>query len=153
LNHLMRMEDPWTPAKEIRMELVPWNEALSVKIGAIDEQHKKLISIINELYAAMVERKGQRVLSDLVERMRNYAVTHFGTEERYMIEFKYLGYQAHKEEHEKFIAKVKDLEARLNNHSFVLSLEVASFLKDWLSAHILGTDKKYGPHFNRHGLH
>jgi len=35
----------------------------------------------------------------------------------------------------------------------VLSLEVMNFLKDWLMNHIQGSDKKYGPYLNSHGIH
>jgi hemerythrin len=134
------------------MELITWKDEFSVNVRAIDEQHKKLLGMINELHAAMIQRKGQEILSQIVDRMLAYASTHFAAEERYMVQFHYLGYLAHKEEHEKFIGKAKDLQQRLNDRTLVLSLEVVTFLKDWLTNHIVGIDKRYGPHFNSHGL-
>jgi hemerythrin len=34
-----------------------------------------------------------------------------------------------------------------------LSMEVMTFLKEWLLKHIMGCDKKYGPYLNSNGIH
>ena len=135
------------------METFPWKEDFSVGVREIDMQHKNLVIMINNLFDAMREKNGQEVLSEIVDRMVNYARTHFSTEETYMLKYNYPGYAEHKAEHDEFTAKAIDLRRRLNDKTLVLSLEVIRFLKDWLSNHILVNDKKYGPYLNSKGLH
>lgn len=135
------------------IERFPWKEEFSVGVREIDMQHQKLVTMINDLFNAMIEKKGQEVLSKIVDGMIDYARTHFATEEAYMLKYHYTGYVAQKAEHDKFVAKAVDLQKRLNDKTLVLSLEVINFLKDWLTNHILVSDKKYGSLFNSKGLH
>jgi hemerythrin len=134
------------------MDIIPWQEEFSVSVREIDMQHKNLVRMINDLYTAMTERRGQEALDKIVTGMVDYARIHFATEEHYMLKYDYIGYAAHKAEHDKFAAKAVDLQERLNERTLVLSLEVINFLKDWLSSHILATDKKYVPCFRSKGL-
>ena len=135
------------------MEIIPWREEFSVNIMLIGMQHKELVMMINNLYDAMKEKKGQEVLCKLVDRMVEYARVHFDNEEKAMLKYEYIGYPSHKIEHDKFVAKTMELQKRLNEKTLVLSLEVISFLKEWLSSHILVTDKKYVPHLTSKGMH
>ena len=41
------------------------------------------------------------------------------------------------------MAKVLDYEERLKDGKFVVSVEITNFIKEWLTKHIMGTDKKY----------
>jgi hemerythrin len=134
------------------MAYIVWNEKYSVGVKEIDLQHKKLTDLINGLHDAMKEGKGKDVLARVLQDLINYAASHFATEEKYMTQFKYPAYPAHKGEHEKFVKKVLDLQKDFNSGTAVMTLEVMNFLKDWLFNHIQGTDKKYGPFFNEHGL-
>jgi hemerythrin len=63
--------------KETVMALITWNDSLSVKVAEIDEQHKKLIAMINELNDAMRLGKGKDVLGKIVNGLVTYTTTHF----------------------------------------------------------------------------
>ena len=134
------------------MPLMQWTDDLSVGFKTIDSQHKRLVEMINELYDAMIEIRGQEALRTIVNGMVEYAAIHFMTEEKRMIEFNYEGYPEHKKIHEDFVAKAVDLQEQLKNESFVLSLDVLNFLRDWLKEHIQGTDRKYIPCFQDNGI-
>ena len=136
------------------MEWIKWSNQYSVNVKKIDEQHKKLVEMINELYNAMSnEGKGNDVLGKIIERLAEYAVYHFGTEEDLFKKFTYPGYAAHKTEHEGFVAKVVDFQDKFNKKTVLLTIEVLQFLKDWLLNHILKTDKTYTSFLNQNGIY
>ncbi len=129
-----------------------WDDTFSVDIVEIDEQHRKMIGMINDLHRAMDKGYEAWMLSDLVHGLIDYASTHFRTEEDYMAKFGYAGYQEHEAEHDRFVGKVLDYQSQLNVGGVVSAPELMAFLKDWLVRHILGTDKKYVQLFREKGL-
>lgn len=134
------------------MALVNWSDQLSVNIRQIDEQHKKLVSMLNELHDAMLNGKGRDVLSQILDGLAEYTVTHFATEENLMKKYNYPGYVNHKAEHDRFVEKVSEFKEKLSQGQLTLTMEVLNFLKDWLTSHIMGSDKKYGPFLNERGI-
>lgn len=135
------------------MALFNWTEAYSVGIMTIDVQHKRLVEMINSLHDAMRTGKGNDVTAKMVNEMAVYAVRHFGEEEKYMQQHNYPQFAAHKAEHDAFKQKVNDLQHKLRDQKIGVTLEVMTFLKDWLSKHILEVDKRYGPFLKEHGVH
>ena len=127
------------------MAFVQWSDQLSVGINTIDDQHKKLVSIINRLYDAMKSGKGSEILSEVLSELIEYTKYHFSTEETLMKNNAYPNYQSHKSLHSKLVEKVMDLELDLKAGRIALSVQVFHFLKDWLVNHIQGEDKKYAP--------
>lgn len=134
------------------MALIDWNDSLSVKVTEIDQQHKKLIALINELNEAMKQGKGMELLGKIVTNLISYTETHFQTEEKYFAKFGYPDAEAHKQEHADFVQKVKDFKAGFEKKKLSLTIQIMSFLSDWLRNHIMGTDKKYSRFFNDQGL-
>lgn len=125
------------------MEYIKWNDDLSVKIDSIDAEHKKLIGLINQFYTGIAEKSSRENLIQIVKGLKEYTVYHFGTEEKYMKQFGFAGFDEHKAQHDAFVAKVNDYSERLNDGKFVISLEITNFIKDWITKHIMGTDRKY----------
>jgi hemerythrin len=134
------------------MAYFEWSDDLSVNVKEIDDEHRKLVGMINTLNDAMLSHKGREAQKATIDAMVDYAATHFAREERYMQEFRYQGYQPHRVEHQKFTAKALELQARADGAGFILTLEIVDFLRAWLQNHIMGTDKRYQACFNEHGL-
>jgi hemerythrin len=134
------------------MALIEWNDQLSVKIGEIDNQHKRLIEMINELHAAMKEGKAREALGAILNGLMEYAATHFSTEEKYFDQFNYINSGSHKREHQGFTNKVQEFKAGFDKGKMMLSMEVMDFLKDWLVKHIQKIDMAYAPLFHEKGL-
>jgi len=129
-----------------------WTDNLSVQVQEIDNQHQKLISLINDLHDAMLARRGKEVLGGILDQLAAYTVYHFNTEEKYMQDFSYPGYLLHKKEHDSFVGKVDALMEDYKAGKVGISMELMAFLRDWVQNHIQGTDKKYSETFNKNGL-
>lgn len=134
------------------MPLIEWNESFSVGISEIDSQHKILIGYINDLHAAMSQGKARSLLKPLLAQLANYTEMHFSNEERYMKQWNYLRYVHHKAAHDGFVKKVGEFKTDVEAGQLLTSIEILTFLKNWLIEHIQGTDKKYAPLFIAHGL-
>jgi len=133
-------------------KLMTWSNDLSVGVRLIDEQHKVLLGLINELHAAMRAHKSDDVLVGVVERLKQYTVKHFGQEEEYFDRYGYPETAQHKEYHRKLVQQVLDFEAGLKSGKAKVTMEIMRFLKDWLINHIMGTDKKYTTFLNSKGI-
>ena len=134
------------------MALITWNSNLSVNVAEIDLQHRKLVSMINELGEAMKLGKGKEVLEKIINGLSDYAVMHFQTEENYFNKFGYPDAVNHKREHAAFIEKVTNFKDGYKKGTLSLSIEIMNFLSDWLGNHITKTDKQYSKYFNDKGL-
>lgn len=131
------------------MEIIKWSEKYELGIKEVDNQHKGLVIIINELFTFMSEGKAKDNLESIFEHLTDYTKKHFFTEEAMMIKYAYPDYTQHKQEHTKFIEKLTSLKDDFSHGKATVSLEILNFLKDWLLNHIQITDKKYVPHINK----
>lgn len=132
------------------MAYMTWNDSLSVGVREIDDQHKKLIKMINDFYENISDNN--RAVSRLLASLAEYTVYHFKTEEKYMDRFNYPGTDAHKNEHRLFVEKVTDVKTRFDAGKMVISYEITNFVKDWVIKHVMGSDKKYSKCFTDNGL-
>ncbi len=134
------------------MALLTWQDKYSVGIREIDDQHKQLITMINELNDAMLAGKGKDVLMTVLNKLASYCVSQFGTEEKLFATHAYPETADHKDKHHKMTAKVTALIGEVKSGKSTVSIEVMNFLKNWLDKHIMETDKKYGPYLNSKGV-
>ena len=134
------------------MNLIHWNDDLSVNIKEIDEQHRTLIDMINSLHSAMGSGKGKKTMGKVLGRLVDYTKSHFVTEERLMEKHAYVGYLSHRAQHDALTKQVLDLYAKFQEGKAVVTVEVMNFLKDLLTNHIQNTDKKYSPYLNGKGI-
>jgi hemerythrin len=126
------------------MAVISWNDSLSVGVLAFDNQHRRLIAIINKLHDAMKDGRGKEVLDGIMLELVDYTVYHFLAEEKMFIDTGYPDYVAHKREHDAFTARVKAARGSATNATTLATL---SQLTDWLRHHIMGVDRKYTAHF------
>ncbi|MCK5032280.1 MAG: hemerythrin family protein [Calditrichia bacterium] len=134
------------------MELIKWSDEMSVNIKEIDDQHKKLIEIINNLFIAMLEGKAQDIINKTVDELINYAEYHFSTEENYFEKHNYPGFHSHKIQHSYYKDEILNYKQELLNGKSTVPTDVFNFLKDWLTEHIMNSDKKYSKYLNNKGV-
>ena len=125
---------------------IPWLPAYEVKVAEIDEQHKELFRMFNELMDAVWDGKGKDAIKEKLDFTANYAVTHFATEEKYMQRYGFPGYVAHKKLHDDFTADVVKFlgEYESKGASTEVVVQVISSLGNWTREHIRDTDQVLG---------
>jgi len=136
------------------MPLMTWTDKLSVGVGVLDEDHKKLVGMLNELFDAMRAGQGRDSLGRILNGLVQYTKFHFAREEKFFAQTGYPAAVPHKQEHDALTRQVLDVQQKYTaGASATLSLDVMHFLKDWLVNHIQGSDQKYRPHLNAKGIH
>ena len=136
------------------MPLMTWSEKLSVGVKQLDDDHKKLVGMVNQLYDAIQSGHGKDSLGKILAELITYTTVHFAREEKFFAQTNYADTAAHKKQHDDLTKQVLDVQQKYKaGVSGTLSLEVMNFLKNWLITHIQGSDQKYGPYLNSKGIH
>lgn len=124
-------------------ELFPWNSRLETGLPKIDEQHKELVRLINDLHKAMKQKKGTAESGRILDELVKYTEYHFGFEEELFDRYNYPETGAHKKIHVDLVAKVNAFRDDFKSGRAGLSMDLMGFLSDWLRNHIMKTDKEY----------
>ena len=134
------------------MAFIEWKDVYDVGFKEIDDQHKVLITILNELYDAQKKGTGQHMIANTLKKLAEYTIYHFDTEKKLFEQYKYPQMAEHLEEHDYFVNQVKDFQDELQRSNLLLSMKTMDFLKDWTITHILGSDKTFGEFVQRKEL-
>jgi len=134
------------------MSLFLWNDKYSVEVNEIDIQHKKLFEIANRLFEAMKAGESKSVMTRVLMELEDYTKYHFKKEEAYMKEFGYEAYPQHRKEHNYFVKKISQFRDDYKNGKVTISIELMTFLSNWLINHICVIDKSYSSLFMESGL-
>ena len=128
------------------MSFFKWDPAqLSVKVQAMDDEHQKLIEIMNRLYAKADSKASKAELAPVLKELASYATKHFSDEEKFFDSIpNYPNAKAHKLIHQDLLQRVGKYVKEFETGSGTIAPEFFSFLKVWLTDHIAGVDKKYG---------
>lgn len=134
---------PYIHRKLSSTHYVEWKDEYSVGIDSIDEQHKRLLNLINQLQTAVDYSTGDQYEREALDELVDYTKTHFTYEEGLMRDNEYPDYEPHKAQHEKMFNKVAEVLAEYEKDHDTAMANAADYLKDWLINHINGTDKEY----------
>jgi hemerythrin len=134
------------------MSVFAWKAEYSVGIRQIDDQHKQLVAMINDLHEAMAEGKGRDILGEILAKLIVYTKEHFASEEALMEKHGYPDFPSHKVAHAKMTKKVMELQKEFEASDVKHSIEVGRFLQQWLNKHILETDKQYSSFLHKKGV-
>lgn len=133
-------------------ELAKWQPGYSVFVRELDEHHKKLIDLLNELYDAYLQDVHKDKVGEIIIQLKQYALNHFDLEETYFKQFSFENTSEHVKEHAFFLQKLTSFEKEYMKSSTLTSLRIINFLQEWVTNHILITDKKYVSCFVKNGL-
>lgn len=128
-----------------------WTDEYSVGIEELDEQHKHLVNLVNDLHGAMRVGKGREVVATVLTELVAYTVYHFQAEERLFEQYEYPERVEHKRQHDDLTAKVAELKEAFDRGKAMITIEIMDFLSDWLNVHILKQDNAYSAFLRSRG--
>ncbi len=134
------------------MAKLNWDEQYLVGINFMDDQHKKLIQLMVDLWDSIENGKGRSVISPVLQNLLDYTRTHFVEEERSMIEHRYPEYDSHKTDHDRFVDEVMNAAKDYVEKRAVPTQKILHFLAHWLIEHIMVYDKKLGLYLKEKGV-
>nr|MBS0021810.1 hemerythrin family protein [Gammaproteobacteria bacterium] len=135
------------------MAFIVWDEQHSVRVRQIDDEHKGMITLLNELNDAMKQRKGREEIARILSKLIVYTKAHFAAEERLMRDHDYAGYLRHKAEHERLLHEISVLEKRFSEGDLLLSFGIMLYLKGWALIHITSCDRALGIYLNSRAVY
>ncbi|SLM33215.1 Methyl-accepting chemotaxis sensory transducer (modular protein) [Desulfamplus magnetovallimortis] len=143
--------DPKNSQNKI-FDLITWGPKLKTGIDEIDAQHKELVRMVNELHRAMKMKAAIEKSGKILDNLAQYTVYHFGHEEKLFQKYQYPESKEHKKIHENLVKTVTDFQKDFKSGKASLSVDLMTFLTDWLKEHIMKCDMKYAPFFKSKGL-
>jgi hemerythrin-like metal-binding protein len=121
-----------------------------VSVEQMDQEHQKIILLMNRLYDQNQEKEKKEVMLTTIVELANFTKTHFQHEEAYFDTLKgYSGGETHKYIHADLLKKLEDFKVKFEGGNGVVGKDFFEFLDLWLRAHIGGIDKKYGEISNK----
>jgi hemerythrin len=133
-------------------DFVTWDDSYSVGFQPIDDQHKQLVKMTNELFDACKQGvlAADMAFLQIIQKALGYAETHFADEEGYLREVNYPHLDEQEEQHEAFVAEVQKSIEEFEAGN-IEPIYLARFLKKWLLNHIAVFDKRYAPYLAETG--
>lgn len=129
------------------MSKITWNESFSVGVNVLDEQHHKIIDLINRFIDQESQPFDREVLESILSELIEYGFEHLKLEEDMLEEHDYPDFQKHKHEHLLYVQRVTRSAKRKKSLSEEEFIELGDFLNQWWTDHILEEDMKYRPFF------
>ena len=134
------------------MSVIEWKDDYSVGIQEIDEEHKRLITLMNQLNEVIVRGSKKEKIASILTELVDYTRIHFAVEEALMRVVHYKGYNEHKAIHDDITKQVLVFQEKFNSGNHQSATELMNFLVNWLFNHINQVDKKYVDTFVNAGI-
>ncbi|MDR1857873.1 MAG: bacteriohemerythrin [Treponema sp.] len=134
-----------------KSELITWSPTFSVGVRIIDDQHKGLLNLVNDLFNHVTgnEEEEAAYFAKVIQQAVQYVKVHFMTEEKIMIHTKFPGYAEHKKAHDAFVLAVVDNVKNFRSSKKLALMDFTKFLKEWILTHIAIMDKQYFNYFKQ----
>lgn len=129
-------------------KLIKWSKNYLMGIDKLDEEHKELFRISDQIYNKVMERGDDAkyrlfLMNETLEYMLRYFKRHAKSEEIYMREIGYAGYEFHKMLHDEFYNMLLKKNADIVKRNECSKKEIAELVGDgigWLLEHIITED-------------
>lgn len=128
------------PPAERNNRWAVWDDSLCTGIDVIDEHHRHLFDLTNDLYDVVAEKRGSREIARLLKALDLYAHVHFDAEEKMMVHYGYYGLTLQQKQHHRFHERLKSFHEELHTNPLTVQYDVLDFLRNWLVSHIRHED-------------
>ncbi len=137
------------PADTVALRFVEWNETATIGVEIIDNQHRRLVELINALGDDLKAIRSREELQATLARLVDYTQVHFATEER-LLELHAAGQlDRHRRSHQRLLEDLTSLAAGVDEQSMALTMR---YLQDWLFLHIEAADRPLAEALNAQGI-
>jgi len=127
------------------MDKISWSDKFSVGLKSIDEQHIKIIELINTLIEHQNAPLDSDIMMDTITKLLKYSSQHLEYEEKLLKSLEYPVYKEHKELHSEYVETISGYTIEAINSKKIDVIVFLNFLKHWWSEHILIEDMKFKP--------
>lgn len=124
------------------MAYFEWAEDMVIDDGPIDEDHRLLVDLVNELHSATSRGAGQAVVASILRRTIDSTREHLTREEQIMAQHGFPDLEEHKRGHDLFMEQLYQLDRQLKSGGITVAAQLSRVLRDWLSLHIRRNDKE-----------
>lgn len=128
------------------MPLIKWRDSYSVGVEQFDNEHRKLVELINRMFVIVKNKDDIAAVSDIVARLIDYTEFHFTSEEAAMKDAGFPDFAAHKQLHARLTKEISAFQQKILSEESTVGPEFYRFLRDWLLGHIIEEDKQYTPY-------
>jgi hemerythrin len=143
---------PFIYKKYADIKAISWDPSYSVGVAAMDDDHKRLIILINQLESAANYYTNKEFEEKALMEVVDYTKYHFEHEEQLMKDNSYPGYEEHIKQHIEMIIKINNIVEEYKNKPDYAINKAVKFLRCWLINHILKTDQEYTEFFHEKGI-
>jgi hemerythrin len=135
------------------MAAFAWKPEYSVSVSVLDTQHKKLLALAQNLHEAMSAGRGREVLGRCLNELVDYTKTHFAEEESLLARHNNPELPQHRLQHSQLIKQIADFQQQFASGNAFITIDLMDFIRNWITNHILQTDKRYADFFNKLGVY
>lgn len=125
-----------------------WNDRYSVGHDEMDSHHRKIFSLINELYESMKTLSGTQ-LETLLEALWDYSRVHFQAEEDLLRFAEYPGLAEQENAHRNYERRLQSLVSQTRGDYRSFAEDYLCFLREWWLNHILKMDACYADYVRK----
>ena len=124
------------------MTLLQWKPEYSVGVDSMDDEHREMIDLINDIYERLESDSNVEQIEACLGDIFSTISMHFALEEKMMRSSNYAEYQAHKDDHENLLDQIRDLMDDYDADSSTGAVKLEQSLSGWFAGHFSTFDAR-----------
>jgi hemerythrin len=137
------MDDDHLFARTLMKKII-WSAEYETGINKIDEQHKSIVRLINQLidYCATTNSTPE-TLHNILHTLASYTTEHLDYEEEVLDNAQYPELDDHTAKHEEYLVQISEILFKASSEDGSVSEAALDFLAGWWDKHILIEDMQF----------